>query len=104
MDNRLFQELSDSIREAGQIRRNEKKASRFTVFEDVNVQDIRVKTGLSQIQFAALLGVSPATIRNWEQRRRRPTGPARALLRIVSSKPKLALEALHADRLVTSVH
>jgi len=99
MDNELFQELSDSIREAGMIHRKEKKAQRLTVFENVNVQEVRAKTGLSQVQFSALLGVSPSTLKNWEQGRRQPTGPARALLRIVSSKPQLALEALHADRL-----
>jgi len=99
MDDTLFQELSDSIREAGQIRRGAKKASRSFEFEDVDVQEVRAKTGLSQSQFAFLLGVSPATLRNWEQGRRHPTGPARALLRIVDAKPRLALEALHSDRL-----
>ncbi len=99
MDEKLFDELTASIREAGAIKRGKKRASRRAEFEDVDVQAIRAKTGLSQSQFAALLGVSPATLKNWEQGRRKPTGPARALLRIVSVKPGLALEALHADRL-----
>lgn len=99
MDDKLFQELTDSIREAGKIRRGEKSASRTFEFEDIDVQQVRAKTGLSQSQFATLLGVSPATLRNWEQGRRHPTGPARALLRIVNAKPRLALEALHAERL-----
>ena len=99
MDDKLFKELTDSISEAGAIRRGEKGASRRFEFEDVDVQAIRAKTGLSQAQFSALLGVSLGTLRNWEQGRRRPTGPARALLRIVDARPRLAMEALHADRL-----
>ena len=99
MDDKLFQELTESIREAGKIRREEKAASRSFEFEDVDVRKVRAKTGLSQSQFAMLLGVSAATLKNWEQLRRKPTGPARALLRIVDTNPGMALEALHADRL-----
>jgi putative transcriptional regulator len=43
-----------------------------------------------------LIGVSVRTLQNWEQHRTRPTGPARALLKIVASNPKSAIEALHA--------
>ncbi|MDT8376864.1 MAG: NadS family protein [Mariprofundaceae bacterium] len=99
MDEKLFQELTASIKEAGAIKRGKKAASRSIEFADVDVQAVRAKTGLSQSQFATLLGVSPATLKNWEQGRRHPTGPARALLRIVSAKPRLAMEALHADKL-----
>ena len=99
MDEKLFEELTSSIREAGAIKRGKRRPSRSVEFADVDVQAVRAKTGLSQSQFAALLEVSPATLKNWEQGRRKPTGPARALLRIVSAKPRLALEALHADRL-----
>jgi len=99
MDDKLFQELTASIREAGDIRRGKRNSSRIFELKDVDVRQTRAKTGLSQPQFAALLGVSTATLRNWEQGRRQPTGPARALLRIVNAKPHLALEALHADRL-----
>lgn len=99
MDNKLFDELTASIREAGAIKRGQKRASRTFEFSDVDVQSVRAKTGLSQSQLSALLGVSTATLQNWEQGRRKPTGPARALLTIVNAKPQLALEALHADRL-----
>ncbi len=99
MEDKLFQELTSSIREAGKIQHGKKKASRTFEFKDVDVRQVRAKTGLSQPQFASLLGVSAATLRNWEQGRRQPTGAARALLRIVNAKPRLALEALHADRL-----
>jgi len=99
MDDKLFQELVSSVNEAGRIRRSAEEASRSFEFSDVNVRLVRAKTGLSQPQFASLLGVSAATLRNWEQGRRHPTGPARALLRIVKANPRFALETLHAERL-----
>jgi len=99
MDDKLFQELVSSINEAGRIRRGEEDASRRFEFPDVDVRQVRAKTGLSQPQFASLLGVSAATLRNWEQGRRQPTGPARALLRIVKANPRLALETLYAEQL-----
>jgi putative transcriptional regulator len=99
MDDKLFQELASSINEAGRIRRGTEDASRTFEISDVNVRSVRDKTGLSQPQFASLLGVSAATLRNWEQGRRQPTGPARALLRIVKANPRFALETLHAELL-----
>lgn len=99
MDEKLFNELTASIKEAGAIKRGEKRASRTFEFADVDVQSVRAKTGLSQSQFSALLGVSTATLQNWEQGRRRPTGPARALLTIVNARPQLVLKTLHAERL-----
>jgi len=59
------------------------------------VKVIREQTGLSQSQFALLLGVSLKTLQNWEQGRRHPVGPARALLKIVSTDPEAAIRALH---------
>ena len=59
------------------------------------VKAIRDRTGLSQSRFAYLIGVKPKTLQNWEQKRVRPTGPARALLRIVEVNPD-ALLAMHA--------
>jgi putative transcriptional regulator len=60
-----------------------------------NVRDIREAAQISQSQFAKLIGVNLRTLQNWEQERTKPTGPARALLKIVASDPK-ALKALHA--------
>ena len=62
---------------------------------DVNVRAIREAAGISQSQFAKLIGVNLRTLQNWEQHRTRPTGPARVLLKIVSNDPKAAVEAIN---------
>src|SRR5687767_8182193 len=65
-----FQELVTSIRQAGRIRRGTLKASRVTTFRPADVKSVRGKLGASQAEFALMIGVSVATLRNWEQGRR----------------------------------
>jgi len=77
------------------IRQGKKRASRRTVVKEIAVADVREQTGLSQTRFARLIGVSKRTLENWEQGRRSPTGPARALLKIVAKDPEGAVRALH---------
>ena len=60
----------------------------------VDVRAIRSSTGLSQAKFAELLSIEVATLRNWEQGRREPTGPARALLRALQNSPVEVVKAL----------
>ena len=74
-----FDELVESVREAGRILRGEAKPSREFTFSAQDVQSIRKKLRKSQDEFALMIGVSVATLRNWEQGRREPHGPARAL-------------------------
>ncbi len=62
----------------------------------VDVAAARKKLGLSQDKFARAFGVSPGTIRNWEQGRRQPVGPAKVLLRVIDKEPEAVLRALHA--------
>ena len=58
-------------------------------------QAARAGTGLSQAQFAKLIGVSLRTLQEWEQGRKRPSGPAAALLRIVSRDPEVVVALDH---------
>jgi len=87
----LFDELLESVREGGAILRGEQAASRESL-EDPDVRSLRESYGLSQPKFAALLGISVGTLRNWEQGRRRPEGSARVLLRIVAKHPDAVLD------------
>lgn len=62
--------------------------------ENVNVRSVRDKLGLSQAAFAARFGFDLASVRNWEQGRRRPEGPARVLLKVIEHRPEVVQEAL----------
>lgn len=62
------------------------------------VRRVRARTKLSQAEFAARIGVPVETVRNWEQGKRSPRGPARALLKIIDKAPQLAFDALADDR------
>ncbi|RNF71670.1 helix-turn-helix domain-containing protein [Marinomonas rhizomae] len=95
MNDDIFNELLESVEQADSIIKGQSSAARITEFPDPEVKAIRTKTGLSQSRFANLLGVSKRTLENWEQGRRHPTGPARALLKIVETDPEYALKALH---------
>lgn len=96
MNDEMFNELLESVKEMDQIAKGKKQASRRFSIKEPEVKEIREKTGLSQTHFARLIGVSKRTLENWEQGRRHPTGPARALLKIVESDPKGAMQALHS--------
>ncbi|MGD0302279.1 MAG: NadS family protein [Bryobacteraceae bacterium] len=95
MKKQMFEELLGSVREAGAILRGRQKASRRTVIRPSGIRGIRERTNLSQSEFAQLIGVSVKTLQNWEQARRRPTGPAAALLTIIEHDPALAMKAIH---------
>jgi len=89
-----FENLVASIHEAGRVRRGETKASRAAEFASVDVKAIRKRLGKSQTAFAHMIGVSVATLRNWEQGRRRPEGPVRALLNVAAANPEIVAAAL----------
>jgi putative transcriptional regulator len=91
MKAKMFDELLGSVREGGAILRGQKKAARRFVVEAAGVRAIREGTGLSQSDFADLIGVSVKTLQNWEQDRRRPTGPAAAR----ASDSSLLRQAIH---------
>jgi len=89
-----FDKLALSIRQAGQIRRGKLKPGRVTQFAAVDVKAIRKRLEKSQAEFALMLGVSVSTLQNWEQGRRRPEGPARALLKVAAENPEAVAAAL----------
>ena len=96
MNEEMFAELVHSIKQAGQIRRGKKRAARRATSGAPDVRHIRGRLGLSQEQFALMIGVSPRTVQNWEQKRREPEGAAKALLMVTARHPRVVLEALHA--------
>jgi putative transcriptional regulator len=94
MDKKLFVELVDSMKQMNEIVQGKRAASRRFEVNAVSVKKLRAKLGLSQPKFAALLHVDVGTLRNWEQGRREPTGPAKALLTAISRDPENVLKAL----------
>ena len=61
------------------------------------VRDLRRRVQLTQTEFAARLGVPVETIRNWEQGKRAPRGPARALLAVIAHSPETVFAALSTE-------
>ena len=95
MNNELFNELLNSVEEAGAIMQGKQKAAREFSFAEPDVKAIREKIGVSQSKFASLIGVSVKTLQNWEQGRRQPTGPAKVLLKLVQANPESVFKELH---------
>ena len=83
----VWQELLDGVREikAGGGKRTKVEAKSYVV-------RVRIKSGLSQAEFATALGVSKLTLEQWEQGRRKPSGAAKQLLKIAERHPEVLLE------------
>jgi len=94
MKKELFNELIQSVTQMGEIRRGERVPSRETCVASEQVKRTRSLTKLSQAKFAKVIDVEIGTLQNWEQGRRNPTGPARALLRAIEKDPQHVLAAL----------
>src|SRR5437016_1992329 len=88
MGDEMFDELLASLREAKAIMQGEAEPSRIIEIPAIDVKAIRAQHELSQEAFAWMLGISVKTLRNWEQGRRRPEGPARILLLIAQKHPQ----------------
>ena len=91
-------ELIESLKDAVAYKRGELKLKSYEINlpSAADVPAIRAKLKLSQPAFAAFMGVSAGTLRNWEQQRREPQGPARALLQVASAQPQAVMAALQA--------
>jgi putative transcriptional regulator len=88
MNDSDFDKFCESIKQAGEIKRGIRKPTRIFHSAAPDVKSIRERLGLSLSCFAALMGVSARTLQNWEQGRREPEGPAKALLRVVDRQPE----------------
>ncbi len=96
MKDELFADLVASVKEGGEILRGEKEPARTSPYDRLNIKRIREKYDLTQEQFAAMLGISVRTLRNWEQGRRVPEGPAMVLLRVADKHPQAVLDAVRS--------
>jgi len=94
----LFEELAASVAESGAILRDERQPTRSFVIDGADVKRIRAAHQVSQTEFASLLGVSVKTLRNWEQGRRSPQGPARVLLQIAEKHPEAVRDVVGQPR------
>jgi putative transcriptional regulator len=87
MNDDMFAELIESTTQAVLISKGKLEPSRKFMIDTPDIAAIRKSTEKSQEEFARMIGVSVGTLRNWEQGRRKPDGPALALLKIVSADP-----------------
>src|SRR4051794_2037017 len=96
MGSKAFESIAQGLREAvAYARGNKSKARARRIYvPDIDVERTRRRLGLSQVDFATAFGVSVATVRNWEQRRRRPHGPAQVLLVVIEKAPDVVMQAL----------
>ncbi len=102
MKKELFDELLKSVKQGGAIMKASMKPSRVFEFPESEVRKLRENYGLSQDKFASLMGISVATLRNWEQGRRKPEGPARVLLMVAAKHPEVLLDITTSQK--KSVH
>jgi len=88
----IGQEILDGIRAIKAHKAGEGSLRTRSLKEPAPPQIIRANLKLSQAAFAGLLGVSVRTVQDWEQGRRKPSGPAEALLRIAEQKPEVFMQ------------
>ncbi|ELZ3886992.1 DNA-binding transcriptional regulator [Salmonella enterica] len=94
MDKVLFERLTQSMSQMNEIIEGTREPSRTFHIDTMKIKEIRQASGLSQSKFAELISVNVDTLRNWEQGRRSPTGPAKALLRAIANDPRNVIQAL----------
>ncbi|HTX79978.1 MAG TPA: helix-turn-helix domain-containing protein [Longilinea sp.] len=85
----IGQEILEGIRDIKAYKAGKKTLRVRTLKEPASPKTIRAKLRLSQAAFAGLMGVSLRTVQDWEQGRRKPSGPAVALLRIAEQDPEV---------------
>jgi putative transcriptional regulator len=93
----LFADLLEGVKQGGEYLQGKRRPSRMFRFQPVDIRRMRKQAKLSQERFAEVLGISPATLRNWEQGRREPEGPAQRLLQVARHNLSVVLEAIHPE-------
>ncbi len=95
MEEKEFKKLLESINQMRLIRAGKMKPGRVYHVDPLKIRSIRKELHQSQSQFAFMIGVSVDTLQNWEQGRRKPHGPALALLRVAQARPQMVIDILH---------
>lgn len=97
MNKKHFERMVKSLQQMDDITLGKQTPSRQFEVNPMLVREIRKTAGLSQERFARMIDVQVGTLRNWEQGRREPTGPAKALLRAIQRDPEHVLRALSGE-------
>jgi putative transcriptional regulator len=100
MSKKAFDKIAAGLVEAIAIAKGEADPATYRVHvpADVDVVRIRRKMGLTRAAFASRFGLQLGTVRDWEQRKRRPEGAARVLLAVIEKEPEAVTRALAAVR------
>ena len=98
MSKKAYDKIAAGLKDAIAIARGEADRASYRVHvpSDVDVGRIRRRLKLSQSEFAARFGIAPGTLRDWEQKRKRPEGPARVLLMVIEREPAAVERAVRA--------
>ena len=96
MGRKAFQAITEGLEDAIAFTKGDKLRGRARKVRarEVDVVAVRGRLGLSQEEFATAFGVSLGTVRNWEQGRRAPDGPALVLLTVIEKAPRTVLRAI----------
>ena len=92
--NEAFNSIKKGLEEAIEYSEGGLKNAVVHEFKPIDVKNIRLKIGMTQIEFASAFGISVSTLRHWERGDRKPHGPALVLLNVVAKQPKAVLKAL----------
>jgi putative transcriptional regulator len=100
MTRRLADDIRESLHEALDVAKGKRtRAIMHSVIpRETDAREARIKLGLSQREFASLIGTAVGTVRKWELGTRRPSGAARALIDVIKTEPKAARRALEKAR------
>ena len=91
----VFESIKKGAEEAIAWKKGKKTGARVRTYSAMDVTKIRKKTKMTQKEFSTAFEVPLSTLRQWEQGKRVPRGPAQVLLKVIDRKPDAILEVLH---------